>query len=265
MDNKAQDFARRLVGLLEDIRNLLTHQAPPRQECRKSNDEKQDTKEKDGTTDAHVTATPKPTPPIKHAAESDDHWYKRFPWWKCWEGLGILSVIAYAVITYWLWSDANTNFKTDQRAWVGFTHLEIPQDMGIGSFRAVLTMENRGKTPAIRATVKYGEFAPYCLATLPSDPFILTKLPKTVEVSLLPNLPQQTGVMSIQIDKEVFHALTQEPGCRLYIVGNVEYFDIFRKAHFRRFCAYWNNTTTRAFDACDTYTDGDEDYPKGAK
>ena len=61
----------------------------------------------------------------KKASDQSAPWWKRcvkkvigLNWWRILEGLGIVSVIAYASVTYLQWHDLRHNFEVDQRAWV---------------------------------------------------------------------------------------------------------------------------------------------------
>jgi hypothetical protein len=224
---------------------------------------------------AIIPPTPKNTGDSKRGSDTPIPWWKRtlrrisgkalrWNWWRVPEGLGIIAVIWYAAITHLQWQDLRHNFEADQRAWVGFIELEEPNEPAVGNFRAGISAENRGKTPAVHAKIRIGISEPYCLALLPSDPFQLVHtMPKTVETSLLPNHPQKSGIVGISISADDFRDLRdleKKPGCRLLVFASVDYCDVFGHAHFRHFCSYWQRSG-KEFDICESYNDGDEDYP----
>jgi hypothetical protein len=100
-----------------------------------------------------------PTP--RSTADAHNGKQGAVPWWKTWRAwkrlLEIavgLAAVGYAVITYMQWRDLGRNFEMDQRAWLGIASINTEGAAGsINSFRVgrlSLTLQNSGKTPALR-------------------------------------------------------------------------------------------------------------------
>jgi hypothetical protein len=84
------------------------------------------------------------------------------PWWawKTWKRVLTvfvgLAAIGYAVVTYWLWYDANSNFKIEQRPWIKIKHQIVsPLTFNVGGLdgKASITLsesiENVGQSVAV--------------------------------------------------------------------------------------------------------------------
>src|SRR5580698_7458177 len=74
----------------------------------------------------HPIVASQPTPSPQNTHEPNKRWYRRIPWWKLLEGLGIVGVIWYAGITHLQWRDLRHNFEANERAWISIEYDGIP-------------------------------------------------------------------------------------------------------------------------------------------
>jgi hypothetical protein len=191
-----------------------------------------------------------PPPPAKEQTEKCR--YPDTPWWKtAAELVGIAAVVAYAIITGFMWSDAHDNFKDahenfkiDERAWVYVVMSGLQTDPPVTNaiLQWNIDMKNTGKT-----TAKYLYFG-----------FITEILDKNQEVSfdyahtlaqteqipfIVPNGDAIVAVIQGDITGAGPKTFTQTDVDKLkagnaYIVtyGKGTYQDIFGNQHWLTFC-----------------------------
>jgi hypothetical protein len=166
--------------------------------------------------------------------------------------------------------------RRDQRAWVGFPSLNVRQDVAVGRFTVSINAYNSGKTTATHSMIRIGMAEPVC-TVLPADPFQIATANQVIPAPIMPNAPVSSADITIDIRAQDLAELREDnlqrlrstaPTCtelaRLYVFASIDYCDIFGNAHFRRFCGYWDRSTPRAFNVCESHTDGDEDHPGAA-
>jgi hypothetical protein len=71
-------------------------------------------------------------------------------WLRIFEAIGIVSAIAYAGITGFMWRDSHKNFVIDERAWLSIenTFPVQPQVKEGLKIESIVIVKNTGKTPA---------------------------------------------------------------------------------------------------------------------
>jgi hypothetical protein len=157
MDNTAQEFARKIIAILEHIRDLLTTHTP-----RKQDEEAISNKDEAHKEQVEVKpcspVLPQRNPSKIQTENPKSKWRRPFEWWKTRiEIVALIAGVGYAIITYLQWQDLRHNFAVDQRAWLTFKLHRSADTPEIESvtftsnqpvtypFRLV----NVGKTPAI--------------------------------------------------------------------------------------------------------------------
>jgi len=157
-------------------------------------------------------------------------WYESPEGWKlAIEGLTLIAVVVYAVVTYYQWRDLRCNFAAEQRAWVmPFKYGEAVDDSGyvVG---ARVFYRNTGKTPALRA---------FAVANwVPRKEMIPTRDTQPVSgVASLSLPPDGETDKTIPIPADTVRLIMAGNSCG-YIFGTVWYDDIFGHSHWVEFCA----------------------------
>jgi hypothetical protein len=200
--------------------------------------------DQDGETSPRQTATIHPvgiqrTQQAKNAGSIGRPWLRSI--WK--RGFGVLvglAGIAYAIINYEQWRDADRNFRTDQRAWIEIDksqHISIPLPsllyVGLPA-----DMVNRGKTPAMRITAKSNAQ----VLSISDEPFLTYDSPSAV-VTTIPilfqgsSMPFTVGTL-VQMSADQRNGLENQ---RLYIVAwsSVTWLDVFGQHHWLQSCQWY--------------------------
>src|SRR5436305_647067 len=106
MDNKAQEFARKVIGELEKIRQGMHDLLDaPRKYEKESIGHQQHSPKDNKPRDREVVPVTQADPSPLQSKTSEYKWYQSIPWWRLLEGLGIAAGIGYAVVTYLQWCD----------------------------------------------------------------------------------------------------------------------------------------------------------------
>lgn len=174
-----------------------------------------------------------------NGASSAESYHNRTPRWKTGlEVAGILFGIAYAIVTFFLWRDAHTNFVTDQRAWIGFDGFIAETSYPQANKPLIIqpVFRNTGKTPAIDVRVR-GMAEPVPSGGKPS---FIYRVPPESKGTVTPGASFHTGL------PEAPSGLSQEELARLtagdkslFFFADVTYRDVFtREPHKICICYY---------------------------
>jgi hypothetical protein len=179
----------------------------------------------------------------KHAkGDSMLGWVKRNGW-KIFEGLGIIAVIWYAVVTHVEWTDLRHNFEVDQRAWVRFRYAllkdKISETDVVNSWP--LTVQNIGKSPARHTFVNaHFEIVP---KTAPPT-LVFSRQHTQVQVSLLFPTDDNSFPVALESSSDAPHNLSVDEireltsgRSYLAVFAQVTYDDQFGE-HWTRFCTW---------------------------
>jgi hypothetical protein len=200
--------------------------------------------------------------------ESKKKWYKSIPWWKFWEGAGILAVIVYAVLTYLQWSDLRHNFFVDQRGWVKIES-GFPESVAVGSSVSELPVfvRNIGKSPTTRTVV---DVVVEVVQSTVRPTFDFNQAHNAIDISLMfpSDVQQIAGHFFVGQQRTSLSAADlqnlREGRAYLVIFGQAAYADQFGK-HWTRFCRWHSYSTgggTFNADSCVAWnTVGDGDIP----
>jgi hypothetical protein len=225
----------------------------PRQNDDKPADPQNESPEKDQRSHINPSIPAEVKPPPKNPNEPCHCRYEPTPrWWRIFEGLGILAVIVYSVITWWMWRDSNHNFTVNERAWVGpsdIMRLYIVNDEapGIQAF-ADYSIKNFGHGPALKVNSK-GQFIigfegpgqeqaahreldriaqTVCADTLAATSSLgMTVFPE--QIFTMVHTPSTSG-------GEIIFRSGASPIKKLWFIGCVTYRDQFGTSHWSRFC-----------------------------
>ena len=151
-----------------------------------------------------------------------------------------------------------SNFRLDQRAWVGINALNLTVLKNSEPLRAEGDVFNTGKIPALNLRLeKSGIQTNY--GPLDIDKFIASgKLKKphgTVSNSVL--LPNGSAKIPFQTDQnltDTFVAQIIDHTLWVYLFGDIHYRDVFGREHVTRFCGIYD-PPTRRFDNCPSHID----------
>lgn len=186
------------------------------------------------------------SPPPQDTGSTTDTKKKSFPWWRIFEGAGILAAVVVAGVNLFQWRDLRHNFAIDERPWVGIAGVETENGTVAGdkfSFESVsLKLTNSGKTPALNIgkysvtfqTVRFNSKPPEnntantsaiagSGAMAPNTTIVQPIMPSTITDNfILDKNPDRTAHISV---------IT-------YIVGQFSYSDIFpnSREHTTKFC-----------------------------
>jgi hypothetical protein len=212
--------------------------APREHSDKPANPQQDSTKKKQNT--VPPTAPPKPAPTPDNSYGPCCCHYQPTHWsWRIVESVGILAVVAYAVITYCQWKDLRHNFEADERSWVKVEFKWTP--IQVGTLTGVIgILTNAGKSPI---TTLYGEGAFEVVDGDKTPSFTLKQHHSThYEVLLFPsdhsefpiNLMDQTAKQPRSFTAEEVGKLKQG---QAYIAafGWIGYTDQFG-LHWYRFC-----------------------------
>ncbi len=251
MDDYTRDFAKRIVRELGELNGKLNRLIGladrPEQDDEHSIGPHEKSQKQDyaAITKLLLALQSQPSPTNKN--KSDKSWYKTLAGWKVlFEIIGICSAILYAGISYRQWQDAGTNFKLQQRPWVG---PEFPSRMkddpvisGVAAnqpFRWDYVMKNYGNSPALRAR---GHARAYVLTAGFGDWGFIRRNIETLE--LLPNSENtifngteipDSGVSDRLLPEQDFIDL-QNGKTLIVLGGRIEYFDEAGSLHNTTWC-----------------------------
>jgi hypothetical protein len=286
---------KRLTTLEEKVRHLERLDAP-RQENPHSVDP-QNTTAGNRETAPRKTALPNDlsddsTNKTDKRRGNSDPWWIRISVWKPWKRFLTVAVgaagVAYAIVTYHQWNDANRNFRVDQRPWVKVelvpsksSEQQATVTATAGSPMTVpVRVKNIGKTPAnsLIGTFAIQIAGPQDELFLPADmnnpPHVehpkhkvgLTHIEtgtifpdqfhdwpisKVDNTSIGPSQP--TTVTQEEVDR------VNNGAARVYIEGTITYWDEFGRKHWTRYCTSLPGSIDNQ-PACPKYNRADSDY-----
>ncbi|WP_263374154.1 hypothetical protein [Granulicella aggregans] len=185
----------------------------------------------------------------------DSKWDRFLRRWKSRVELaGIVFGIAYAIITYLQWRDANNNFRAGQRAWVlvaetrilpvgGPEVADIPITAGVPNTIA-FKFVNSGLSPALRFRAQTeskfgGSGCNYLSIPLQSGD----------EIDVAPQQKPGDQILQFTPDKACVSAL-ESGQASLILQGVATYSDIFNNVHHTGYCFQYEGTRTRQFTSC---------------
>jgi hypothetical protein len=157
---------------------------------------------------------------------------------------------------------ADAALASQQRPWMGYVEVNVPEDIAAGSRVPVaVTFKNWGLSPALNEggilTMRI-----YCGA-FPERPEYVVGSALT-HTAVMPNQTSITDTVRFpQPLTEDQIKIFKSGTCGLYVYATVTYKNLRNQPHWRHFCGIWNPLTPRTFNACNTYNDGDEDYKDG--
>jgi hypothetical protein len=201
----------------------------------------------------HPVVVAESRPTAAGSKEPKKRWYRRIPWWRVLEGIGILSVIAYAVLTYLQWHDLRSNFKLEQRAWIAYTQMSVTNLADSQPLRCDVKIVNSGKTFALdvdlpgalqtsyigledaieQASRSFKKQPPHSNVIFPG---VDSAIPSATDTALTPG-----QVSEIRLGR-----------LKVYLFGDVKYKDIFKEEHVTHYCGHYIPATTR-FEDCGSY------------
>jgi hypothetical protein len=198
-----------------------------------------------------------------------------------------LAGIGYAIVTYYLWSDANRNFRVEQRPWLKIelapdteSNNKVTTTMTVGHNLVIpIRLKNIGKTIAedVRSAFAIQIASPADKLFLPPD---MTDPPHVdkpthwagittadsgaifpeqfhdLPISKVGGYPDKWG--PIPLTQPELDSITRGEAL-LYIAGTTTYTDAFGHKHWTRFCTTMPNTHNAQL-ACPQYNRADSDY-----
>jgi hypothetical protein len=252
--------------------NPMTSENPnaPREENKKTNSPQNATSDKDPKTDKHSPIPSQIIPSHKYPHGSYQCRYEPTPrWMRYLEAAGVLAVIAYAVITYFMWRDSHKNFVVDQRAWLS-TGVVIPNPIKEGlRVEATVLVKNTGKTTAKQIR---SEWNIVILRDADSVKFDYVGSNATIVGVLPPNEIIPTSVYQFT-EPYMPRLLTKEQtddlnNGRTYFVvyGRGIYYDVFGEVHWFHVCnwrSFYSGAGVYMAENCTAYNDsGDGNLPE---
>jgi hypothetical protein len=211
--------------------------------------------------------------PSKNGSDKPCHCrYEPTPRWKRWlEAIVALSVIAYAIITGFMWRDSHKNFVIDEQAWLSVESIP-PGEIKEGTpIQAAVFIRDTGKTPAKKIASDWGIWIVRNTESVSFDysqnhTMSFTGVLNTNAVSVVQVL-KSGDPLAPPVTKEQAESLLAG---RMYLVvyGRVRYADIFGETHRVRFCnwkGYYVGAAggTYAAAGCTAYNDtGNGEPPK---
>jgi hypothetical protein len=156
-------------------------------------------------------------------------------------------------------NNAATNFRLDQRAWVGAKEPKVdtsPVTHGI-TFMSGIT--NTGKTPAFITNIRYNaKFFDGYRTEIPANPPYSSKTTFRRSMVVFPNTGREFGMGPEYGTNDLNDVMLQKKTLSYY--GVIEYTDIFGHSHFTKFCYQyvWSILTHWQLPTCKTYNDTDD-------
>ncbi|WP_260738190.1 hypothetical protein [Tunturiibacter lichenicola] len=192
------------------------------------------------------------------------------------ETLAYLFAMAYAVITFFQWKDANRNFRIDERGWQRFQVIPTEVTPATGEVYAIdftagrpiqipMTITNTGKTPVfdiktdIYVEVVDRDKGPRLSGV--GDPNGLLGMEATTGINFPAQVFQTLAIRPPLTTEEESADLKSKPQ-RKYVAmyGRIQYRDAFKTQHWTQFC--WTNLATyqmgHQIDDCTAYNDVDK-------
>ncbi len=182
-------------------------------------------------------------PAPDRADATNNPWYKRVPWRRVLEGIGVIAGIGYAVVTYFQWRDLRHNFEVDQRAWVRFGYATLGDKIDEKTVMNAwpLTVQNVGKSPAFAILVN-GQFEIVPKTVAPS--FSFSRPHTLVQVSTLFPTDSSGFSIALQSNSDTVHTISIDEihdltagRSYLAVFAVVTYQDQFGP-HWTRFCTW---------------------------
>jgi hypothetical protein len=239
MDNTTQEFARKIVAILEHIRDLLRARAPS-EEHSNPIEKEANPHHKNASALLQSPIVPQVVPTPLQSRETDQRRYTPTPRWKTLiEVVALMAGVGYAVVTYFQWRDLRNNFVIDQRAWLGISFtIEPPfmnsqgkplylKDGEISNF--AVQIQNFGRSIAKNL---YGVVNFKILGTNEQlVPTYRARKPTDSATVLFPgaHLSIGTGNLETPIPQSIINEITGKAKT-LYVFGLITYSDIFDMA-----------------------------------
>lgn len=255
MDSAAQEFARKIIAILEHIRHLLTN--APGEQNEQTIPEKNKAHEEQAKVKPCAPALAQRNPSIIQTEKPHPNWRKPFEWWKTRvEVVALTAGVGYAIVTYLQWQDLRHNFEVDQRAWVSVASVsaeELEEKEGEYSFKDLwVSIRNSGKTPALSLKVEDLKIAMRSANDPVPDYETAEQGPpgKTSVVNVVKSM--RNGVLAPNAEMKLsFLPRVQRltfKGHPIYFLGKITYRDIFQNRHTTRFCIM--HTEKGGFGSC---------------
>jgi hypothetical protein len=198
-------------------------------------------------TKVNPVTTSEPTPTPFEPDKSRKSWYDPFPWWKFFEGVGILFGILYAIVTICMWRDAHNNFIVDQRAWVSITSFRLEKEPTEDATDITIkfSLVDSGKTPAVNCiferqpsllTAPRNEF-PKTWALRPKDQPVFVLMPGAEQGKTYPWKPDASHIPLYKAKRYM-----------LYVQVKVWYDDVFGGHHWATTCRSHEFESGKALD-----------------
>jgi hypothetical protein len=166
--------------------------------------------------------------------------------------VGIPFAIAYAIVTGFQWMDLRTNFKADQRAWIGFTEMSITTLKAGEPLRTDVKLLNSGKTFALDIEMPGGVQTSWTGFDDARRQFS-QRAPSFVSHSkvLFPGITVNSPAETVEkfTDDQVRAVINGT--LKVFLFGDIKYRDIFGGRHTTRYCGHYVASTGR-FEDCGT-------------
>jgi hypothetical protein len=244
MDNKTKESWDKAIQELHRIANALSG-GPPQQNDQPVAYGQSSAEDGDSSSFGSLVA-PNLRPRPKKGGQAGKKWYQTFTGWKpIIEVVGIVFGIAYAIVTYCQWRDANRNFKAGQRAWILIEEFRLNGPLQPSVFNPIkVTMKNYGQSPAL---YKSQEFT----FSFEGTGCKSTTGPQGVKSHRVMAQGQEAEVASlgITLTPECLQALATGKAT-LKISGIVSYQDIFHRTHTTEACAQYDPIYAKDLVAC---------------
>jgi len=161
---------------------------------------------------------------------------------------------------------AQQTLEAEERPWLGFTGFDMKDNIEAGkTLAARAAILNGGRSPAVHVRIQVTTQT--ICGGFPNIPTYPMSNPAQVgSISLvMPNIPRLSAETSATFPLTADDiAIVRRNDCNLYGYARVTYSDTLdRRNHWRHMCVVWDKSTPKSFNDCDTYNDGDEDYPDG--
>lgn len=265
MDSATKELLQKIIHELEHLNralnSLLKIANRPGQNNQPSIDNQNDSSEEhshnegEGAFAVSQLGPPNPASKTKYKCYQAAYWQDHpLEWWKRRvETIAVGFAIAYAVITFFQWRDANKNFRAGQRAWVLVDQLALPTDangqlIDFSDERPTpikLMIKNVGVSPAmeVRGEASASVLGGRCPATYVTSP---------VKTSMPLGPGQIGGVKDISISKVPDNCLDDlhNDNAEHKISGDLFYKDIFGDSHKTGFCYEYRGGAIRNFVGC---------------
>jgi hypothetical protein len=152
-------------------------------------------------------------------------------------------------------NEARNDFRIDERAWIGVSDMLLNKSKAPNPISVQVTVYNTGKTVARNMRTWY--FLHLDKHTLPNiEEYVERPIERKDGISspsvLFPNRPRYLVPVD-RISNETRDAVVRGETL-LYVIGEIDYDDLFGTTHYTEFCAIFNSHV-QAFTDCDSFND----------